>query len=317
MANKILLKIVPKRQIYPNFSAKFLEQYVRKMKLIANKGKVSEVTRYDGFRVFIWTFKKCIPCSDTRPHNFMFKTLVQNSEMPDSKTEGKISYPYFTLEQDMELDVVDMYIVAPEKDRVNAFSKSLQRNGYIVLQAGGDLSHYCEFSGGGDIYIENEMEEPFIFQSIQLTDEVDENGEAEIQTNSSPIKVGTHKLASLSIEAKRGTLRNIESMVSQLWANMMVLCVEKFVKSCDQSYKKNCKKEELISCKTLTGYGILCCGDGSMGGYKLEIDFNDKNTMIEKVKATTYSRTMASKWIDHMLEYFDKKTNLTKWPVST
>ena len=29
------------------------------------------------------------------------------------------------------------------------------------------------------------------------------------------------------------------------------------------------KKEELISCKTLTGYGILCCGDGGMGDYKL------------------------------------------------
>ena len=269
---------------------------------------------YDDFHVFIWTFKKCIPCSDTKKDHFMFKELRENSGKPDSKTDGKIGYPYFTLEQGMEPNEDDKYIVAPEKDRVNALSQSLQSYGYIVLQAGGDLSHYCEFSGGGDIYIVNEVEEPFIFQSTQLTDEVDENGEV---TNLSPITDGTQKLTSLSIEGKRGSLGNIESGVCQLWANMMILCVEKFVKCCDQRHKKNCKKEELISCKTLTGYGILCCGDGGMGGYKLEIDFNKRNTMIEKVKATTYSRIMASKWIDHMLEYFRNKVNQTKWPVST
>jgi len=158
---------------------------------------------YDDFHVFIWTFKKCIPCSDTKKDHFMFKELRENSGKPDSKTDGKIGYPYFTLEQGMEPHDTDVYFAASQRDRVNAFSLSLQRHKFYVQQAGGDLSHYCEFSGGGDIYIENEVEEPFIFQSTQLTDEVDENGEAEIQTKSSPIKGGTHKLASLSIEAKR------------------------------------------------------------------------------------------------------------------
>ena len=133
---------------------------------------------YDDFHVFIWTFKKCIPCSDTKKDHFMFKELRENSGKPDSKTDGKIGYPYFTLEQGMEPDDTDVYFAASQRDRVNAFSLSLQRHKFYVQQAGGDLSHYCEFSGGGDIYIENEVEEPFIFQSADL----------DTATNLSPIK---------------------------------------------------------------------------------------------------------------------------------
>ena len=56
-AQKILLKLLPKGSTDPWFSAKFLVQSVHKLKLsIPNNGKVSEVTRYDDFRVFIWTF---------------------------------------------------------------------------------------------------------------------------------------------------------------------------------------------------------------------------------------------------------------------
>lgn len=94
---------------------------------------------------------------------------------------------------------------------------------------------------------------------------------------------------------------------------MILICVEKFVECCDeQNHWKKFKKEEFISIKKLTGFGILCCGDGSVAGYKLEVTFNEGNSIIEKLKPDTYNRTKAARLIDYMLEYYTDKTYQTK-----
>lgn len=49
------------------------------------------------------------------------------------------------------------------------------------------------FQVGGDIYIENEVEEPLVFQSVQVADDVDETRVAETAKNLSPTSAGTQK----------------------------------------------------------------------------------------------------------------------------
>ena len=58
--------------------------------------------------------------------------------------------------------------------------------------------HYCEFSWG-DIYIENEVEEPLVFQLSQIKRN-DDTSVAEAGINMFPTSSGTQKLSALSVE---------------------------------------------------------------------------------------------------------------------
>ena len=64
-----------------------------------------------------------------------------------SRTNGKLSYPFFTLEQGLELSNHHSYFAPTEKARVNALMGSLHKNGFMVQLV--DDSSYCPFSGGG------------------------------------------------------------------------------------------------------------------------------------------------------------------------
>lgn len=114
-AKKILLRIVPKLSTSPEFNSKYLIRTVRKMNFsIPNNGSVSEIAKFDGFRVFIWVFKNWIPCSDATKDDLNLKELRKRIE-GQPKSVGKISYPYFTLQQDKELDEDDCYPTKLEK----------------------------------------------------------------------------------------------------------------------------------------------------------------------------------------------------------
>ena len=115
-----------------------------------------------------------------------------------------------------------------------------------------------------------------MFKSLQLADESD-GGDQTIDDDdsnyvneaakSSPTNPGTQKLAQLTIEGKWVTPDD-SCAIGQLWANMMLNCVHKFIESIDQNFII----EDLISIQYLTGYGILCCQDATVAAYKLEIN---------------------------------------------
>jgi len=84
---------------------------------------------------------------------------------------GKISYPYFTLKFGLEPHVDTFPSNMYEQDRLNAISNSLQQHGHTVNNFEKIQSRYCEFTGGGDIYIENKVEGPLVFKLQQLPDD--------------------------------------------------------------------------------------------------------------------------------------------------
>ena len=157
--------------------------------------------------------------------------------------------------------------------------------------------HFCEFSGGGDIYIIKPS--PLVFQSA-----VQAGGGSAEQSPVSPIGDEINKMPSLTIEGKRGTVSSIKDVAHQLWANMLVVCVQMFVDRCKpDGHLKKFMKDELIGLKVLTGYGVACIGDGSVAAYKLEITFNGAMSIINKLPASTHDRPKAARLIDRVLEY--------------
>ena len=78
-----------------------------------------------------------------------------------SQTNGRLSYPFYTLKQGLELDDHDTYFAASEKARINALMSSLCRNGYVVQLV--EECAYCPFSGGWDLYIINDVGESLVF----------------------------------------------------------------------------------------------------------------------------------------------------------
>lgn len=145
-----------------------------------------------------------------------------------------------------------------------------------------------------------------VFQLSQIKRN-DDTSVAEAGINVAPTSSGTQKLSALSVEEKRGSIDNLNDGVAQLWVNMMVLSVERFLECCDQDFGQKFTKNDLISIQTIIGYGILCCGDGTTAGYKLEITFNEDNLIIETIKASSYNRTQSARLMDNMLEYYSHK----------
>lgn len=71
-------------------------------------------------------------------------------------------------------------------------------------------------------------------------------------------------------------------------------------------------KKDLIDVKTLIQYGILCCGNGGLAAYKLEVEFNQLCHVIAKVSPDTCSRIKAANMIDLFKEKFTEKTDQWK-----
>ena len=258
----------------------------------------------DGFQVYMWEFKKRTRCSDANAKLFLrlkrSKDLDLENPIPISK--GKISYPFFTLAQGKDLHEGDKYSSSAEVLRVNALMLSLQSNSYHV-QIVASVHHYCPFSGGGDIFIENGATESLIFQSD--VGDIGADGNLIVAENVSPTTRGTQKLAQLCLELKNEHVY-LDEKKHQLWANMIILIVEKFAKSCCE---KTFSRKDLIDVKTLTSYGMLCCGNGGLAGYKLEIEFNASNHAITKIEPDIYNRLRAAKLIDLFIERFARKTD--------
>jgi len=60
-------------------------------------------------------------------------------------------------------------------------------------------------------------------------------------------------------------------------------------------------RDTLKKVKMLTTY---VCGDGKIAAYKLEMEFNECNHFISKVKAEQYTQTFSAKQMDLLVEQF-------------
>ena len=146
---------------------------------------------------------------------------------------GTISLPYFTLgakesvifHNDTELLKESfMYPDVAECYRVQAFYDSLKAHNYNVNKYDSvkTTNHYCEFSGGGDIYIsKGDVSIPLVFVSPTV-EELDESDEESSvvggNVHVSPISHGDSKLASLTIGKKEVVIQRSSNIsYGQTW----------------------------------------------------------------------------------------------------
>jgi len=86
-------------------------------------------------------------CSSANANQFNYVEMVDKyiSRTPQSK--GKLTYPFFTLQQRLDPCDCHTYDSPSERARVNALVLSLTKSHYMVQFV--DDCSYCPFSGGG------------------------------------------------------------------------------------------------------------------------------------------------------------------------
>ena len=271
-------------------------QEVLSEKIDFPEGELHEMCTIEGVIILMWNFKNFISCKKAGRHDFIHvKTDERLYQFERPCQNASLSLPFFVLNDkhsvvfhDEDKQIIKesyTYPFTSEGERKNALYRSLQTHNYNVekVDATKTTHHFCEFSGGGDIYITKDLSSIVVVTPL---------------SNNLPQTVSAPK------ESMESPNMSLNKLQYQLWANMILLVIEKFM----QSLRFN-TKENLLQLKRLVGYGMACSGDGVIGAFKLEIDLigNQNCTrFVTKVKLGPRDRLKAASLMDYIFEYFDK-----------
>jgi len=147
---------------------------------------------------------------------------------------------------------------------------------------------YCQFSGGGDIFLDVKQQEILVVNRLIEGDDVE---------GFYLIHDGTSLATTMSIEGKRGDF-DYEKLKYRLFANIMRTSITKFVNEIQDYDEAAIQKVTQI-----TGYGIPFIGFGNIGFYKLQIEFGKQTKFITKIQLNQYPQPYAAGLIDYLLEY--------------
>ena len=209
-------------------------------------GNIVEIKRLESVAVLLWNFDKFTSCSSISIDQFsLVKVSERNLNLPQKGVTSNVGWLYFTLEGEMDINNFtneDKQILkqshvfptpASERVRLNVLLNSLKLvlgHDYIVgfFDATKKTHHYCQFSGGGDLYITKRVQpQPLVFLGATQTDDDDEdastlttstsspptgNSPSGPSDNVSPVSHGTSKLTGLSIEGKKIMSTQISAM---------------------------------------------------------------------------------------------------------
>ena len=281
-------------------------------------GEIQHICNLGDFSVLMWDFAVFTRCSSAKIENFRLTKVNNNKpfKLPTPSPKVAVSLPFFTLDTlDSEVfaDVDEQILnrlysfpVATERQRQDFLYMSLKKHGYDVhlAESTKSLHHYCQFSEGGDFYVTKAVTPPLVIVSPTevATITADQSTSiSDMPSKLSPVSMGQSKLASLHIEAKQGAV-DLDRLKYQLWADMIVGTVNKFVKSL-----KRFTIKDLVALEQLSGFGMACCGDGTFGVYKLEMVFGHSTVIVAKVELGARERLTTAALMDFTLQYYDPK----------
>ena len=258
----------------------------------------------------MWNFDEYTPCSGASRENFeLVKTSERKFKFHNGCPKGIISLPYFILKDEEHVvfrnksdQIVHDEYTFPEASE-NALQNSLQANHYNVrtYDPSKTCNHFCEFSGGGDIYITKDISSFLVFVVPIDEDSPATKSAPEGLLQVSPLAAGVSKMVSLTVEGKKESC-SIEKLKFQLWANMIVLAVGRFSESLELMTKL-----QLLDLAQLSGYGIACSGDGISGVFKLEIDMDKGQTrFVTKFPLGCRERLKSAGLIDFTFHYYKR-----------
>ena len=272
-----------------------------------------QVSMIKDIRIFIAKFKNTIRCSDADLSHFVGTHLdegtynitnMQEEIRPfsDNLDERGLGWHFFSLGDPLatatnSLASLDAFV--PESERIQSLRTSLSKGikiGEKILKCSvydlNDQQHYCQFSGGGDIFFNMHEEVAVVCTNPITLDEID----------GSPTAHADNILTGSLFEGKKIEAESIDSLKYQLMANMIILCMKVLV-------DKLTLKTMDLKATTISCYGIACTGAGTFGFMKLAINF-DNQTMSFQSKIpfqTCAHRTTSAAFIDYSIAYIAKK----------
>ena len=178
------------------------------------EGNLKITCKVEDIVILMWDFKDFTPCRGASFEDFVgidHSERYFTIENASLRGKGEITLPYFTLVRNKKTDDFDKKDIlytfpeCSENERVEALRNSLQANGYIVKRwdSSKTVEHYCQFSGGGDIYICKDNVPVLVFTVPEDSSPDEDPPATESSFQASPSALGDTKLVSLTIEGKR------------------------------------------------------------------------------------------------------------------
>ena len=253
------------------------------------EGELQRLKNIGNFAVFVFMFDGVTLCSTASNKDFAgVRFPVSEFSLPQEGIDRNVAWSFFTLKP--ELDYTD-FVDSDRKVVVKSFVYPIPKNenmrmqrlqAAIVKHYNGEYDiekvdtpretdHFCQFSGGGDLCI-YDLQKPLVVQGS-----IAEQDDEELDCKLSPVRKGTCK-STLSIEGKKDGCDH-DKLQHQLWANMVITSVTKFINRIPSFSEEN-----ILAVENFTGYGIAYTGCGDFGFFKLEMEFGKQTQIIAKFK---------------------------------
>ncbi|XP_065914961.1 uncharacterized protein [Dysidea avara] len=312
---KVLLKILRNsRPITPNTIVDTDLLEIPGEVLPPESGKIMQMDDKIGkFSIFLFVFDKITQCSTVTKKNFdgVAQFTEEIKPPPNMSVHRNVAWSFFTLNKNPNDDLKqyfqdhankllkeDFFYPTPEKEasRIEILLQTI-RNHYcdknaevIQVDATRQTQHHCQFTGGGDICIQSAKPETLV-----VTADIDGTSD---ELSLSPVRSGTFTSTDLSFEGEKDSVVK-DKLKHQLWANMVVATVSKFVNALP-SFNEN----SILKLDEITGYGVAYTGAGVVAFYKLELKFGKQTNIITKVKMLQRPKHYAAAIMDYILDYY-------------
>ena len=282
----------------------------RNGKHVPPSGSIVDLGTRETVRVYVYKFNAVTRCSDACKDDLQFQCCFPKASKPIDVPVGlsrHVAWSFYSLNCHINHDLKKEF-ESPEKrqlkprytyrrpstenERVEALHCTI--HGYFNLKDNLDIDlrrivtpgitdHYCQFTGGGDIYLEKLTESLVIYSGPE----------------SSPTE-DTETVSGLIIETKKVDCSD-ESLRCQLFANTILTCITTFLNKCKE---KKCNAAFIKDVKQISGYGVAYTGMGCVGFYKLQIKFDEVMEFEEKIPLAQYRQPDSAAIVDFAIDYF-------------
>ena len=286
------------------------------------EGKLEYVAQTGKLAVFVFKFATMTPCSSASQSDFSRVIFLKEGDpenkklvLPELRIKRNVAWSFFTLEDTYDHFTDDGRTVKPEfelpvvpyeEQRIKKLLDNIKCEYNLnqpnpvakaeKVEPTTQMDGYCQFSGGGDICVHGAN------VTLVVNGLISEEEDEELSPNKlSPVYEGTSTSTTLSIEGKRGDFGH-DKLRNQLFANMVVASVTKFIKGLEQFNEEDIRKVNQV-----TGCGISYTGSGDVGFYKLKMKFGEETKICTKVPIARRIRVYAAALVDHLLDYYFKR----------
>ena len=284
----------------------------RNKKKALPSGSIVDLGTRGTIRVYVFKFDKATRCSDASVNDLqcVFPKCSKSIHIPVGLSRH-VAWSFYSLKENINYDLKKDFESAEnghlktgytycrpdaEDDRMEALHMTIRD--YFNLKEHPDIKvrrinnpgitdHYCQFTGGGDLYLEKLTESLVIYSGPELSEGLTLSPTEDTETISGLTK------------GKRIDCAD-ESLRCQLCANIILTCITTFVNKCKEKYDASFIKDVT----QISGYGVAITGIGSVGFYKLKIKFDELMQFETKFPLAQHCQPESAAIVDYALDYF-------------